>query len=267
MNMYKFELRSHLKSMLIWSLTIAGLMLLFMAVYPAFSSDTALMDSIISNYPEEMLKAFGMNTGLPLSSVLGYLVFIFPFIQLALAIQSANYGFAMLSEEERELTADFLMSKPVSRGSIFVSKFMATFTVLAFTNLTVWGATFLSLHLFDNGNAYDADKIILFLATIVIFQLFFIGIGMLISVIVKKIRSVLSYSMALAFGLYILNALRNIIGGESLGVVSPYYYFDPGYILEQGSYNMAMLYLSIGVVLISLITSYLLYSKRNIHSL
>ncbi len=267
MNIYKFELRSILKSMFVWSLTIAGLMLLFMAVYPAFSSDTALMDSILENYPEEMLKAFGMNTGLPLSSVLGYLVFIFPFIQLALGIQAANYGFAMLSVEERDLTADFLMSKPVSRIGIIISKFMATFTALSFTNLTVWGATFLSLYLFDNGNAYDTENIILFLSTIVIFQLFFISIGMLVSVIVKKIRSVLSYSMAFAFGLYILNALRNIIGGELLGMISPYYYFDPGYILEQGSYNTNMLYLSVGVILVSLIASTVLYSKRNIHSL
>lgn len=267
MNIYKYELRTHFGSMLLWSVTIVGLMLLFMAVYPAFSSDTALMDSIISNYPEEMLKAFGMNTGLPMSSVLGYLVFIFPFIQLTIAIQASNYGFSMLSVEERELTADFLMSKPVSRRRIFISKFLAVFTVIAFTNAMTWGATFLSLYLFDNGNPYDSDKIILFLSTVIVFQLFFVSIGMFVSVIVPKIRSVLSYSMAFAFGLYILNALRNIIGGELLGIFTPYYYFDPGYILENGAYNTPMLFVCVAVIVVSLAASYILYSKRNIHSL
>ena len=267
MNIYKYELRIRFRSMLLWSVTIIGLMLLFMAVYPAFSSDTALMDSIISNYPEEMLKAFGMNTGLAMSSVPGYMVFIFPFIQLTIAIQASNYGFSILSIEERELTADFLMSKPVSRRNIFVSKFLAVFTALTFTNAMLWGATFLSLHLFDNGNPYDSDKIILLLGTVIIFQLFFVGIGMLVSVLVSKIRSVLSYSMAFAFGLYIVNALRNIVEGELLGILTPYYYFDPGYILENGSYNTQMLFLSIVVILVSFTVSYILYSKRNIHSL
>ena len=51
---------------------------------------------------------------LDMSSVLGFFSFVFLFCQICLAIQAANYGFSLVSVEERELTADFLLAKPVA---------------------------------------------------------------------------------------------------------------------------------------------------------
>ena len=50
--------------------------------------------------------AFGMS-GIDMASVLGFYGLAFGFVQVCLAIQAANYGFSMLSVEERDLTADF----------------------------------------------------------------------------------------------------------------------------------------------------------------
>jgi ABC-2 type transport system permease protein len=238
-----------------------------MAVYPTFGKDVAMMDKIMANYPPELMAAFGMNQGLSLSTVLGFLVFTFVFVQLCLAIQASNYGFSFLSVEEREYTADFLMTKPVSRQTIIVQKFLAAFLALVLTNVIVWIGTYAAVELFRDGNTYDLGKLILLLSSTLLFQMFFISVGMLISVSLKKIRSVLSYSMALAFGLYVVNAIRNVIGGELLGLVSPFYHFDPGYILDKGSYNTPLVAISLVVIVGSMVTSYVLYIKRNIHSL
>jgi ABC-2 type transport system permease protein len=241
--------------------------MLFMAIYPTFAKDTSLMEKMLANYPKELIAAFGMNAALPLSSILGYLVFIFPFIQLFIAIQAANYGFSFLSMEERELTADFLLSKPVSRQKILFSKFLAAFTALTITNSIIWISTFASIELFKGESPYDTSKLLVLLSSIVIFQLFFLCFGMLVSVSIPKIRNVLSFSMALAIGTYVLNMLRAIVDGNILGVFTPFYHFDPGYILENESYNMNFAIISILFIVISLITSYFLYIKRNIHSL
>jgi ABC-2 type transport system permease protein len=237
-----------------------------MLFYPSFASDAALVDKLMKNYPEELLKAFGMSGGLSLSSVLGYFSFVFAFVQLCIAIQSANYGFHMLSVEERELTADFLMTKPVSRSRIIVSKILAAFTGLTITNFFIWVGSYGSIIAFNDGNSYDTRNLILVLLTTTFFQLFFLSVGMVISVSVKKVRSVLTFSMALSFGMYILNALRSILGGEILGIISPFYHFEPGYILKNGHYDIPMVSISIAVVILSIIGSYILYIKRNIHS-
>jgi ABC-2 type transport system permease protein len=267
MNVFKYELKSLIKSILIWIVSIGGLLLMFLSIYPTFGEDAELMEKIMANYPPEMLKAFGMSSGLALSSVLGYLVFVFAFAQLLYAIQAANYGFAVLSVEEREFTADYLMSKPVSRGEILIAKFSASCFALIVTGLITNIILFVSVEAFRSGNTYEMKPLLLLMGSIFIFQLIFLSIGMMLSVAMRRIRNVLTYSLGLAFGTYILNAVRAIIGGKLMGVLSPFYYFDPGYILEHGKYNVGLLVLSITVVIVSLVMTNILYLRRDIYSL
>ena len=46
-------------------------------------------------------------------------------------------------DEEIELTADFLLSKPVSRAQVVTSKLLAALSSLTVTNLVVWAALLL----------------------------------------------------------------------------------------------------------------------------
>jgi len=211
----------YFKSILNWVLSIGSVIFMFMVFFPTFAADTALMEQILAHYPEELLKAFGMDTELSLSTVLGYFSFTFVFVQLLLAIQSANYGFHFLSVEERELTADFLMSKPVSRQKILVSKFLAAFTSLTITNIFVWIFSFAAIELFNNGAQYDASHLITLLLTNTLFQIFFLSFGNVISVSIQKIGSVLSYSLGFTFGLYLLNTFRSILGWRIIWVSYP----------------------------------------------
>ena len=266
-NVFKYEFKMYAKSILIWVVNIILLLVIFMAFYPAFSSDASMLDKMLENYPPELLKAFGMGGTLSLATVLGYFAFIFTFLQLCLAVQAANYGFSILSVEEREFTADYLMSKPVSRSQILIAKFGAALLALTITNAFAWIGSFLAIELFRDGKPYDFNHLILLLATIVMFQLFFLTLGMAISVMVRRIRSVLSFSLGLAFGTYILNTVRAIVGGETLGYFSPFYHFDPAVILEKGTINMPMVSISLAVVMLSILATFVLYTRRDIHSL
>ena len=266
-NVFKYEFKMYAKSILIWVVNIILLLVIFMAFYPAFSSDASMLDKMLENYPPELLKAFGMGGTLSLATVLGYFAFIFTFLQLCLAVQAANYGFSILSVEEREFTADYLMSKPVSRSQILIAKFGAALLALTITNAFAWIGSFLAIELFRDGKPYDFNHLILLLATIVMFKLFFLTLGMAISVMVRRIRSVLSFSLGLAFGTYILNTVRAIVGGETLGYFSPFYHFDPAVILEKGTINMPMVSISLAVVMLSILATFVLYTRRDIHSL
>ena len=267
MNIFIYELKTYRMSLLYWCAGITALIAMFMAIYPSFAVDTELMDKMLANYPEAMLKAFGMDSGLPLSSVPGYFTFSFAFVQLLLAIQSSNYGFRFLSVEETELTADFLLSKPVSRSRIITAKLSAVLIILIITNAVVWAGSFGFIELFRDGHDYNSADIALLLASVPVFQIFFIGVGAFISVIVKKVRSVLAFSVALAFGMYIMNALRNIAGGKALGLITPFHHFDPVYILKDGIWEMQGTITSIAVIVLSVTGAWILYLRRDIHSL
>ncbi|MBU1093527.1 MAG: ABC transporter permease [Firmicutes bacterium] len=267
MNIYKFELKMLKSSILIWGLAIPLALFMYLAFFPTISADTSAFDALMENYPPELLAFFGMRPELPMSSLPGYLTITFGMMQIPIAIQAANYGIAFLSVEEREMTADFLLSKPVSRNKILVSKFLAAFTSLTIVNILFAGTTLVAIALFKGDSVIEMNRIYVLLSTTVLFQLFFVGIGMLISVSVKKIASVISYSMALGFGLYILFGLRSSVGTNFLGYITPYAYFEPAEILITGQYDLVYTMICVAVILFTFGMTYYLYNKRNIHSL
>jgi ABC-2 type transport system permease protein len=127
----------------------------------------------------------------------------------------------------------------------------------------IWVGSFLFINLFRNGKEYEVKPLLLLLLSIVLFQLFFLTVGMLISLLVKRVRNVTPYSMALAFGMYVLNAFGNMVGKESLEIISPFKHFEPNYIIKNAAYNLPLVLISVSVIIVSIVASYMLYSKRN----
>ncbi len=267
MNVYLFELKMYKKSIIIWSISIAFWIIFYMAFYPLIGGDSVNFDEIMADFPKEFSAMFGINADLPVSSVLGYFSLTFSMAQIPIAIQAANYGFSSLSIEERELTADFLLSKPVKRKTIIISKFLAALTSLTIVNIFIWISSIISIIIFKGDNDVSLNYVFVLLSSVIFFQLFFLSVGMLISVSIKKVGSVLSFSMALALGLYIVNSFSLIFSSDFIGIISPYSHFNPAYILIEGNYHPLFTVISLIVIIGSLFMSYFLYLRRNIHSL
>jgi ABC-2 type transport system permease protein len=265
MNIYKHEFKMHLKSVITWSISIALLILVYLSAFSSISADAALMGEMMANFPEELLLAFGM-TDIDFASIQGLYGVVFLFCQLCLAIQAANYGFSLISIEEREMTADFLLAKPIGRTKILTSKLLASISSLTITNIVVWISSFVVINMVRDGKEFDANALVLLLLSIVIFQLFFLSVGMLISLLMKRVRSVTPLSMSLAFGMYVISAFGGMLGNAKLELLTPFKHFEPNYIIKHGSYNLPLVMISLLAILISLGSSYWLYAKRNIHS-
>ena len=263
MNIYLHEFKTKLRSVLIWSASIAALLFVFISIYTSFSSQSTLLDQMMSNFPRELLIAFGMEN-MDWSNVLGFFALVFLFCQICLAIQAANYGFSLVSIEEREWTADFLVAKPVGRARIMTSKLLAALSGLTITNIIVCISSFGFISLFKGDRTYETGPLILLLLSIVAFQLFFLSAGLVISLLVKRIRSVTSYSMGLAFGMYVLSVFGDMLGTSVLEKITPFKHFDANYILQHGAYDLPLVLISTFVIVISLAGSYALYIKRDI---
>ena len=262
-NIYIHELRTRLKSVLIWSLALTTMILFFFSLFPAFADQAALMNQMLEKFPPALREAFGLGN-MDLATVLGFYSFIFIFVQLCLAVQAANYGFGLVSIEESEMTADFLLSKPVSRAEVLISKLLAALTSLTITNLVVWLVSFVSIILFRGNRDYDTGTLLLLLISIVILQLFFLGVGLVISLLVKRVRSVTPYSLGLAFGAYVLNAFSGVFADVKLEYITPFKHLDPAYIVRNGAFDTPLVMLNMAVTLISLVSSYWLYIHRDI---
>jgi ABC-2 type transport system permease protein len=263
MNIFRQEFNMRLRSVIAWSVAVAVLILIYTAMFSSFAAQAELMNQMMANFPKPLLQAFGLS-GVNLATVLGYFGFVFLFAQICLAIQAAGYGFGLVSVEEREWTADFLLAKPVRRTQILTSKLLAALSGLLITDVVVWISTFVFLNLFRGDATYDASPLLVLLLSIVPFQLFFLAVGLVISLLVKRIRSVTPYAMALGFGLYVLSAFGDMLGESVLEKITPFKHFAPTYILQHSAWDTPLALVSIFVILISLVGSYLLYTRRDI---
>jgi ABC-2 type transport system permease protein len=262
-NIYRYEFRSRWKSVTIWSLSLICLIVFFSSVFSVFADQAALLNEMMAKFPPEMRAAFGLDS-LDLSTVLGYYGFIFVFVQLCLAIQAGNYGFGLVSVEENELTADFLLSKPVSRAQVLTSKLLAVLSSLLITDLCVWASSFIAITLFRGGREYELSTLLLLMSSAVIFQLFFLSVGLVVSLLVKRVRNVTPYSLGLGFGSYVLSAFSGIFGDVSLELITPFKHFDAAYIIQNHAFDTPLVLLNVSITLVSLVAGYWLYLRRDI---
>jgi len=265
MNIYKHEFKMKINSVITWSIAVTAIILLYMSFFGPLAQDADILNQTMDGMPEEFLMAFGLN-GVDMATVLGFLGLTFTFVQVCIAIQASNYGFSLVSVEETDMTADFLLAKPISRRKILTSKLLAAITALTITNVVVWVATFMAVSLFRDGRPYDQQALLMLLATIFLFQLFFLTVGLVISLLLKRLRNVTAFTMALVFGLYILNAFGGMLGEDTIELITPFKHFDPNYILGNAQYDIPLILISVVIILVSVVASYRLYTKRNIQT-
>jgi ABC-2 type transport system permease protein len=143
---------------------------------------------------------------------------------------------------------------------------LSAITGLTITNLVIWTSSFVFINMFRDGRPYDKKSLLLLLTSIIIFQFVFLTVGLLISLLVKKVRNVTPYSMALAFGMYLLSAFGGMLGEDKLELITPFKHFEPNYIISNAAYDLPLVLISVSFILISVVGSYILYTRRNIPS-
>ncbi|MBS4054800.1 MAG: hypothetical protein KGZ64_08520, partial [Thermaerobacter sp.] len=60
--------------------------------------------------------------------------------------------------------------------------------------------------------------------------------------------------------------LRRIVGGELLGLLSPYYHFDPNYILLAGAWHPLLTAISVSFIIVANFAAVRLYLRRDLRS-
>ena len=263
MNMFLHELKAYRKSIIIWACSITALAAMYMLIYKGLGNDLEEFKVFMNNLPDVMKKAFNIYIG-SVTTLVGFYSFVFSFVVLCGAIQAMNIGTSIVSKEVRDKTADFLMTKPVSRAGILSSKILAAFSCLVFTNIIYLGLTI------PVGAAISSDfdiKLYLILsATLFFVQLMFMALGIIASAIAGKIQSVISITLSTVFGFYIIGTLGSIVGEANVRYVSPFRYFDTAYIIQNAAYEASFVIVGTIFVIAAIAASFAVYLKKDVHS-
>lgn len=262
LNIFWHELKYYKRSMLIWIITLCAITMVFLSMYNSLSAQIDSFRQIISNYPKALLTVINFRFEM-FYSIYGYLAYLMTFIWLAGAIQAANLGVSVVSKESAGKTADFLLSKPVGRGSVLVQKLLAVLSVLIITNIAYSFFAVLTARL-TSPNTFNLKLCLLITLSLFFVQLFFLFIGFLLGTVIPKIKSVISVSMPLVFGLFILSSFSAILDKPEYYYFSAFKYFDSYYIFQNGHYEYKYLWTLLGLAVFCSLLSYVVYRNKDI---
>jgi ABC-2 type transport system permease protein len=155
---YSRWLRDRRRSTAMWSLGLIVVSVLTAAFYPSLSTSTG--DSL-SESSGAMSALLGLNPGIDPTSPLGYLWIglyanIVPWVLMALGIA---LGTAAIAGDEDTGVLEYMLSRPVTRTSIAVSRFAAAVTILLVVSALTALSLIICIPLFELGDSVTTTAI------------------------------------------------------------------------------------------------------------
>lgn len=264
MNIFIQELKAYRKSTIVWIISLSAIIILFLSLFPSFSKDAADLNKLLASYPEAVRKVFSLNAD-TFTSILGFYSFTFMYILLCGGIQAMNLGLSILSKEAREKTADFLMTKPVTRITIITAKLLAVLCSLIITNIAFL-AVATAMAFAVKTTDFNIKSFLLISLSAFLVQLIFAALGVIISLFVKKIKAVAPLSLGIVFGFFIISMISSAAKDNAVRYLTPFRYFDTTYIIKNSSYELPYVVIGILIIIISITLSYYIYNKKDIHA-
>lgn len=260
MTIFLLELRRGKVSLIIWTAILTFLLVVCVFMFPAMSSEMADVSNSLSNM-EDFTGALGMS-GIDIAQFSGYIGMEFSNVMgMGGAFFAALLGIASLSKEERNHTAEFLLTTPVSRARVITEKLLAVISQILILNIVVAG--FLSLSVLVIGEELDTKAFALLLLANVLLQIEIALITFGISAFLR--RGSLGIGLGLAACFYFLGIISNLMEDTKfLKYITPFGYTDSGSILTDKAIDGGYLAVGMTLAVIGVAVAYIKYTRKDI---
>lgn len=267
-NIYTKELKRSRTSFIAWSISIAALILMGMAFYPVLMEGEMLkqMTVLFENpFMKNMMAAFGASMDV-LTNVLGfYTTRNAIFIMLLGSFFSILLAGKILAQEEREKTAEFLLTKPVTRLEVVGSKLAAFFTYLVFLNAIILIVGFISLELFKGDSEYRLTAFLIHSFYAFLLMVTFGAIGLFLSLMIKRARPITNISIGIVVGGYFVDVISKVAKStDKIGYLSPFKFVDSGVLRSDYALEWWRLLYFIAVSIVLIVLTFIIYRKKDI---
>lgn len=248
MTLVRHELRQGRNALIIWTGAIAFLMVVCVLLFPEMKGE---MDTVSAMFAD--MGAFSSAFGLDRVSfgTLGgfYAVECGNILGLGGAFFAALISATALAKEEKERTAEFLLTHPVSRLRVAAEKLLAILFQLLVMNVAVLGLSLASIALV--GEAIPWRGILMLHLAFFLLQVELAGVCFGLSAFLRG--GSLGTGLGVAAILYFLNIIANLSDGAGfLKYITPFGYAEGADIMTSGSLDLplvllGMLYAALGV--------------------
>ena len=266
-NLFVREMRRNAISLFIWTGILTFLIAVTMSVYPVFLENQSKILGMLSIIPAEALEFKGISNFSDLLSVLGFYAINNIIYMLVLgSIYSIVLSSNIQLKEEYNKTAEYLLTRPVTRSEIFRTKLSVILINIIVLNLVASFAGFISIELVSKGS-YNLNAFLILSLYTLMLNVLFAAAGLFLSTVVKRAKPITTFCIGLVIILYFVFTISKITESVAkIGYLTPFKYVDTNVIDPAYRLDPVNLTYFIGFTLLLLILSYRLYLRKDIYT-
>lgn len=260
MTLMRHELKQSRTALLVWTLAIAALLAVCIFLYPDMKGE---MDGVSDMFASmgSFTAAFGMDK-VNFGTLTGfYVVECGNVLGLGGAFFAALGGISALAKEEKEHTAEFLMTHPVSRGQVVTAKLAAVLLQILILNGAVFLISVASITIIGEDIMWK-ELGLLHLAYLFL-QIEIAAVCFGISAFLR--RSGLGIGLGMAMLLYFLNLVANISEqAKFLKYITPFGYAEGADIVTKLALDGKLLAVGAGCTVAGIVLAYGKYCRKDL---
>ena len=260
MTLIRHELRRSWKSLAVWTGAIGAFIIICLFMYPEMKAQTESISSLFSSMGA-FSSAFGLDTldfgtlkgfyGIECGNILG----------IGGALFAALAGIGALAGEEKEGTAEFLLTHPLSRAEVVTQKLAAVMLQILALNAAVYLLAVSSIAAV--GEAVPWKEVTLLHLAFFLLQVELACVCLGISAFLW--RGGTGIGLGLAIALYFLNIIANLSDkAEALKYITPFGYADGSDILSHGAIDGPRVLTGVAIAACGVILAYAKYCRKDI---
>lgn len=267
LNLFRKEMRKNALSLILWTTVITLFITVTMSVFPTFIENQSKIMGMLTLIPSGVLQFKGISNFTDFLSPLGFyavnnIIYMMVLGSIYAIVLSSN----IILKEEYNKTAEYLLTRPVTRSEVFLSKSAVIIVNVFVLNLITSVAGLIGVEVVKTGPLSLKAFWILSLYTFLL-NLLFGAIGLILSTIGKRSRPITTLSIALVLILYFVFTLSKITGGIAwLGYLSPFKFVNTDVVNPAYQLEFSNLIYFTGTSLVLFLLSFKRYLRRDIYT-
>lgn len=259
MILVRHELRQGKISFAVWTAAIGFLLAVCVCLFPEMKGQMSDVNDVFSSMGS-FTAAFGMDR-LNFGTLTGfYAIECGNVLGLGGAFFASLCAAGILSKEEKDRTAEFLLAHPVSRGRIITEKLISVFLQVTAMNVVVYVISAASIAFV--GEEIPWKELNLLHSSYYLLQIELAGICFGLSAFMRKGST--GAGLGIAAVMYFLNLVANIAErAEFLKYITPFGYCEGADILTEGSLDGRKIAVGMAAGAAGTIAAYLKYTKKD----
>ena len=261
MTMMRHELKLGRMSLAIWTCAISFLLGVCVFLFPEMKGQMDGMNEVFASMGS-FTAAFGMDR-LNFGTLIGYYAIeCGNVLGLGGAFFASLCGAGMLSKEEKDGTAEFLLTHPVSRVRVIAEKLLAVLVQITVLNLVIYGVSVVSMLAVGEEVPWKEVNLLHLAYYLMQVELGCICFG--ISAFVK--RGSMGAGIGVAAMMYMVNLLANITESvEFLKYITPFGYCDGADLVTNGKLDAVLVSVGMAIGIAGIVAAFIRYTKKDIH--